>query len=573
VNPYRRKVQARVAVAPRRTGGVQGALVAAFIAALAVTASAVPALAGPAAPGSTSVVVTSAAGLAATADAVKAAGGEVVAELPLIGGVEARLPARSALPAGFRVTPDRPFSVASDSQNVAGPVSTVRATVGLPSQGNEGSGVTVALVDTGVADVPDLAGRVVEHIDVTGTGGGDGNGHGTFLAGLIAGNGRASNGAYLGVAPGAQLLDVKVAAQDGSTSLVWVLRGLQAVADRSAAYDVRVLNLSLSSNSPMPYQADPLNQALETLWRKGITVVTSAGNDGPDAGSIASPGNDPLLLTIGGVDEAGTSDRGDDVVAPWSARGPTAQGVSKPDLVAPGTRVIGLRSPGSAVDTTYPQARVGDHYVRGSGTSMATAVTSAAVADILAVRPQLQPNDLKALLVATAYESAGLSERMAAGSRGLDVAAALAVAPSVVPGARGDRDDALPGDPARWQALADALDAGDRAAAARAWKALDPASRSWASRSWATLDPASRSWASRSWASRSWAGADGTAEEWLSRSWASRSWASRSWASRSWAGDDWASRSWASRSWAGDDWASRSWASRSWASRSWAAAW
>jgi len=534
VNACTRGVEARVAAAPRRAWGVR-AVAAAFIGALAVTAPAAPVVARPAAPAATSVVVTSAGGLTATADAVKAAGGEVVAELPLIGGIEARLPAHSDLPAGFQVTPDRSFSVTSESESATGPASTVRATVGLPSQGDEGSGVTVALVDTGVVDVPDLAGRVVEHIDVTGTGSGDAYGHGTFLAGLIAGNGRGSNGAYLGVAPGAQLLDVKVAARDGSTSLVWVLRGLQAVADRGPAYGVRVVNLSLASDSPVPYQADPLSQALESLWRKGITIVTPAGNDGPDAGTIASPGDDPLLLTIGAADEAGTSDRGDDVVAPWSARGPTAQGVDKPDLVAPGTRVIGLRTPGSAIDTTYPQARVGEHYLRGSGTSMATAVTSAAAADILAVRPELQPNDIKALLAATAYQTAGLSERSAAGSGGLDIAAALAAAPSVVPGSRGEHDRARPGDPARWQALATALDAGDGAAAARAWRALDPESRSWASRSWA-----SRSWASRSWASRSWA----------SRSWATLDPASRSWASRSWAGGEWASRSWASRSWA-----------------------
>ena len=129
-----------------------------------------------------------------------------------------------------------------------------------------------------MTDIPDLTGRLT-HLDVSGAGIGDGYGHGTFVAGLIAGDGSSSDGAYAGVAPGASIFDVRVAGDDGSSSLSLVLKGLQAVA---ANPDVDVLNLSLSSGSPLPYQIDPLTVALEALWRKGITVVVPAGNDGAD---------------------------------------------------------------------------------------------------------------------------------------------------------------------------------------------------------------------------------------------------------------------------------------------------
>jgi len=543
-------------------------LVALAAASLLAGAPAHSVLASTEKPGTSPFVVTGGS-VAAVADAVRAAGGIVVDELALVDGVAARLPVGAVLPTDFQVTPDRAVSFDSHGVDGVSPAFTLRATVGLPTDGNEGAGVTVALVDTGVADVPDLTGRVVEHIDVTGTGDGDGYGHGTFLAGLIVGKGEP-DGSYRGVAPGARVLDVKVAGPDGTTSMVSVLRGLGAVAERGPRHGVKVVNLSLSSGSALPYQVDPLNQALRALWKRGFTVVVSSGNDGPSTGSVSTPGNDPVLVTVGGLDEGLTSDRAGDTVAEWSGRGPTSQGINKPELVAPGAHVVGLRSPGSVIDRSYPSARVSDRYVRGSGTSMSAAVASAAVADLLAVNPRLRPDDVKALLMGTAYQAPGLGDREAAGAGGLDVGAALAAAGSARPGQGGASADERPGDPVTWQALANAFAADDRAAALQAWKALEPQARSWAARSWATLDPqarswaarswAARSWAARSWAARSWAGADGTAEEWLARSWAARSWAARSWAARSWA-----ARSWAARSWAGDDWAARSWAARSWA--------
>jgi serine protease AprX len=486
---------------------------------------------------------------AAAARAVQLAGGTVTATLPLISGVAARIPAGAQLPAGFTVTPDRPLSFAGTEEPPAAVTSTVRATLGLRPDGGEGRGVTVAVVDTGISDVADLRGSVVGHIDVTGTGGGDGYGHGTFLAGLIAGSGASSGGAYVGVAPAAKILDVKVARADGGTDLISVLSGLQSVADRRHTHGVDVLNLSLSSGSPVPYQVDPLNQALRALWRADITVVVAAGNDGPDPGSVSAPGNDPTLITTGGLNEHGTAAHGDDTVADWSAHGPTNQGVAKPDVVAPGASLVGLRSPGSIADTEHPDARIGDDYFRGSGTSMSAAVVSGAAAALIDRRAGLRPDGVKALLADTAYRADGLGDRLAAGVGGIDLGAALKQAERSGLG-NGHTSQAAPDSSGKWQKLAAALEENDPAKAQRAWDALSPEARSWAARSWASLDATTKDWVARSWAARSWAGTGATDEEWAARSWAARSWADADWAARSWAGDNWEARSWAARSWA-----------------------
>ncbi|WP_162248087.1 S8 family serine peptidase [Angustibacter sp. Root456] len=493
--------------------------------------------------------------------------------LPIVSGVVAEVPRAFVAPAGLLVTADRPARFTSASGGDDGPTSTVRQTLGLDTTGQEGAGVTVALVDTGVADVPDLAGRL-EHVDLTGTGVGDGYGHGTFLAGLLAGSGAASGGRYQGVAPAARVLDVKVAAADGTTSLSLVLRGLQEVAKRSRTEPIKVVNLSLASGSPLPYQVDPLDQALRVLWHQGITVVVAAGNDGPQPGTIDAPGNDPTLITVGGVDENGTAAHADDSIASWSGRGPTSQGLAKPDLAAPGAHLVGLRSEGSVIDAAHPQSRVGDRYFRGSGTSMAAAVASGAVANLLSRRTNLTPAQVKGLLISTAYQAAALTAERGAGAGGLDLAGALAERGlGSAAGSQRPSTSPAPGDPKLWAAVSAAFARGDRDAAAAAWDDLSPAARSWAARSWANLDPVARSWAARSWAARSWAGADAQSSEWAARSWAARSWAGEDWTARSWAARSWAGDDWAARSWAGDDWAARSWAADDWAARSWAATW
>jgi serine protease AprX len=564
---------------------------AAVTAALAAAGSGVllfagsPAVAAASAAGpSRSVVVTGAAPAELTAR-ITAAGGKVTGHFDLISGVSAVLPAGASLP-GLVVADDRPMHVsslpagtvalaASKSKHVSGPADTLRATLGLPASGSEGAGVTVAVVDTGVAYSDDLNGRVI-HVDASGAPGTaakprplhDGYGHGTFMAGLIAGNGKDSDGAYVGVAPKARILDVRVADPKGSTSLTQVLRGLDVVASRGKTLGVKVLNLSISSGSPLPYQVDPLTMALDALWHSGVTVVVPAGNDGGKARTISSPGVDPTLITAGALDEGGTAARKDDTVAPYSGRGPAPQGVAKPDIVAPGSHLVSLRAPRSVVDRQNPTSRIDGKYFRGSGTSMATAVTSGAVADILAVRPDLSPDGVKALLTGTAYRASGLHNRTAAGAGGLDLEAALAAAPTVPD--PGTTDVAPPGPAWLWDAFSRAVLNDNKQLALTLWRQMPEEARSWIARSWISLSPTARSWIDQHWDARSWISLGaGNARDWEARYWAARSWIARSWIARSWIARSWIDEDWTARSWIGDDWEARSWIARSWIARSW----
>jgi len=514
--------------------------------------------------------------------ALTATGGHVTAQFPLADAVAVELRRGAQAPAGVALVPDMALHVTGTDTAVASPAETVRQTIAVPD-GVNGSGVTVALLDTGVYDASDLAGRVT-HVNVSGTDAGDGYGHGTFLAGLIAGNGAASGGAYTGIAPAAKVLDIKVAAADGSTSLSRVLAGLQQVATWHAAdRSVQVLNLSLSSGTSLPPQLDPLAHALDALWKSGVTVVVAAGNAGPSDGSVTSPGDDPTVLTVGALDENSTSGHSDDMVAAFSSRGPTLEGDAKPDLVAPGSHLISLRDPGSLIDSQNPSARVGDGYFRGSGTSMSAAVVSGAVADLMSARPTLRPDDVKNLLTGSAYGVPGLSDPNAVGSGGLDLGAAL-VAP-VQPGhGRGDSRAnhskptfaaSNPGGPSeadstRWASFAAAWQQGDFASAARAWASLSPATQKWAARAWAmTLwsdaalsnDPQLQA---RAWAARAWA-TDG----WLARAWAARAWASADWAARAWSARAWSAADWSARAWSVSTWASNSWSANAWLSDAW----
>ncbi|MDP9183571.1 MAG: S8 family serine peptidase [Actinomycetota bacterium] len=523
----------------------------------AAAVSSLPGTASAARSGSSmqTVVVTGAGDLSA---AVRAAGGKVLDHLPLIGGLVAQLPQGASLPSA-QVAPNRPVGV-SGSGDSSGPASTVRATLGLGPAAHEGSGVTVAVVDTGVADVPDLAGRV-SHVDVTGDGTGDGYGHGTFVAGLVAGDGSGSEGAYAGVAPAAKVLDVRVAHSDGTSDLVMVLKGLQVVANHP---EVDVVNLSLSSGSPLPYQMDPLTIALESLWARGTTVVVPAGNDGAEGrGTVSSPGVDPVLLTVGGLDEQGTANRRDDEIASWSSQGPAPQGVQKPDLAAPGTHVVSTGAVGSQVWNANPDSRVGSGYLKGSGTSFSTAVTAGAVAALVAQRPGLSPDQVKSLLTGSAYKVH--AAQWLAGSGGLDLDAALSAR---TPKSQ-ENAEAFPGDPAVWQQLVDALLNADEDAAARQWALLSPEARQWAARQWAASSWAARQWAARQWAASSWADISWAARQWAARQWAASSWAARQWSARQWSDDEWAARQWSARQWSEDEWAARQWSARQWSEMDW----
>ena len=282
--------------------------------------------------------------------------------------------------------------------------------------GVSGRGIGVAVLDSGIAPHPDLASRIVASVDFTsGTGAAtlvppaDPGGHGTHVAGLVAGDGTASGGAYTGIAPGANLVDVRVISSTGSTTVSTLIAGMEWVLAHRAAYNIRVVNLSAGAPVTVSYNEDPLAAAVEILVFAGITVVVSAGNAGPGTSTITTPGFDPYVITVGAIDDSGTATLADDAIASWSSQGPTAiDGLAKPDLVAPGRKVVSLRSPASTLDLQLPDRVVAGldplapAYFRLSGTSMAAPVVAGVVALILERTPTLSPAQVKQRLMGTA---------------------------------------------------------------------------------------------------------------------------------------------------------------------------
>jgi serine protease AprX len=252
-------------------------------------------------------------------------------------------------------------------------------------------------------------------------------GHGTFLAGIITGNGSASGGSYAGVAPGAQIVSVKVGGADGSADVSKVLAAIQWVVSFADLYDIRVLNLSMGTDSTVSPHIDPLNLAVQRAWVQGITVVVSAGNFGRPAagashGTVTKPGDDPFVITVGAIDDEETTTHRDDRLPGFSSWGPTAHGNAKPDIVAPGARLVSLRAPGSTVDGL--PGIVDGTYRRGSGTSMSAAVVSGLAAQLLHAHPGWRPDDVKEALLATARPVAS-DNRHAVGAGLVDGPAAL----------------------------------------------------------------------------------------------------------------------------------------------------
>jgi serine protease AprX len=555
----------------------------------------------------------------AVADAVAAVGGRSLAALPIVGGLLARVPDDRAEelsdhPGVRAVTDaDRPLRVRAADPVPAPPGPDAEAPASAAVAAAAGRGVGVGVLDTGIAAVGDLAGRVVASADLSGEWSfTDSYGHGTFMAGLIAGSGQG--GGPAGVAPGADLVDLKVAGADGATTLGQVLAALQLADAARERWNLRILNISLGAPAGDPATA-PLTEAVERLWADGITVVAASGNEG---GGVEAPGLDPYVVTVGAVDAAGA-------VPAWSSRGPDFAGRAKPDLVAPGVGLVGLRAPGSAIDLANPSARVGDHYFRGSGTSMSTAVVAGAAALVAAAHPGWGPDRIKAVLTGTADplgqvngSGAGVLDLGAAAGTGTVPAANADLFPLRTVGRAGVPDAPEPLDGLDWRAGgADGLrwapagglpgptpGADDTDAwTAHPWLSGGWTAASWASKSWAAQQWLARAWAARRWAATglepagwaalqwSWGGlraaaldgpGSGGGVDWLARSWAARSWAerawdagdlaARSWAARSWAELAWEARSWAARSWAAVDWTARSWASRRWTAGAWAAA-
>ena len=294
----------------------------------------------------------------------------------------------------------------------------------------DGTGIGVAVIDSGINDRhADLGNgsrsRVVYHQDFTGTTTYLNNkriwdlyGHGTHVAGIIGGNGNKSNGRYAGIAPNVNFVDLRVLDANGAGSDSMVIAAIQRAIALKDTYNIRVINLSLGRGIFSSYTQDPLCQAVESAWQAGIVVVAAAGNYGRISvygsngyGTVAAPGNDPLVLTVGAMKSMGTYSRADDQIASYSSKGPTTYDhVVKPDVVAPGNLVVATNSPGSTLESEFPGNDVAGNssskdYFTLSGTSIATPAVAGGVALLLQQNPNLTPDQVKARLMKTTYES------------------------------------------------------------------------------------------------------------------------------------------------------------------------
>jgi serine protease AprX len=373
------------------------------------------AVATPAAQASTTeTVIVSSTGALNPVNAVINALGTVITQFHIINAVEATIPRAAvsllnALP-GISVTPDVSVNVQSATPESTGPhtpsdafLQQTGATT-LAADGDTGQGVTVAVLDTGIDNLPDFSGRLIGGVDLSGGGNAfqDGYGHGTFVAGLIAGDGASSNGQYSGEAPGANLVSIKVANANGDTDLATLIQGLQWAVDNEGTYNIKVLNISLGFKPSESTVLNPLDQAVEAAWNSGITVVCAAGNTGPSDGTILSPGDDPLAITVGALDDLAQPNVANDEMNDFSSVGPTSpDGWAKPDLVTSGRSVVSLAAPGSTVYNDNPSALIGSGNFVGSGTSFSSAIVSGAAALVLADNPNLTPDQVKARLLGT----------------------------------------------------------------------------------------------------------------------------------------------------------------------------
>jgi serine protease AprX len=429
-------------------------------------------------------------------------------------------------------------------------------------QGNVGQGVTVAVLDSGIEPHGDLAHTAMFGVDIVTatTALDDPGGHGTHVAGIVAGNGAQMNGKWKGAAPAARVVSVKVTNDTGSATYSSVIKGLQWVVANRNVLNIRVANLSIGATQIASYKDDPLAAAAELAWFSGVVVVTSAGNAGSNAGTISVPANDPYVIAVGAVDtQGGTTNFTSHQIPSWSSRGPTKyDNVQKPDLVAVGHRVVSARSPLSYIERILGHSRIVDtHYYRLSGTSMAAPVVAGAAALVIAANPALTPNQVKYVLTASARKIGSYSANTQ-GAGELDAAAAvkLATSSSAIPSAnRGVRPSnvfarsiyALAyGAPVSWR---------DPAYLGRNWSTWSWESGSWDSGSWDNLLWENIDWINASWSSASWDSLTG----WTSGSWESGSWDSGSWDSGSWDSGSWDSGSWDSGSWDSGGWDSGQW--------------
>ena len=605
----------------RRQRSAQLLLLVALAGAFGAVLTALAAEAGVLSSASTTVIVRGDghAALGTIATSIRNLGGRLDMPLRILDGGVAAVPSAQidALrrePWVAAITPDAALNLDSiggyDPTTDIGSLYNTEQIAGIQSawsQGDTGRGIGVALIDTGVTPVKGLngAGQVWNGPDLSFDSQTpaltqlDEFGHGTHMAGIIAGNDSYGEGTvyagnadqFTGVAPDSHIVNVKVGDESGVVDVSQVLAAIDWVVQHrnDPGVNIRVLNLSFGTDSVQPYVLDPLAFAAETAWHDGIVVVAAVGNGGHSTPSVNDPADDPYVLSVGAADTQSTLTTADDTVASFSASGNLTR---TPDLIAPGVHIASLRDPGSVIDQAYGSiATVGapPRFFRGSGTSQATAVVSGAAADLLSAHPGYTPDQVKYALTASATHLSGQPASLQ-GAGELNLARAITTAapplfatqvhvPSTglgtLEGSRGTLHVASSGVTLTGEQdiFGNAFNSTAMAAAesnGASWAGGTWNGASWGGASWAGTNWQGASWGGASWAGTSWSNATWTGATWNGASWGGASWGGASWGGASWGGASWGGASWAGASWGGLSWGAALWGGASWGGASWA---
>ncbi len=437
--------------------------------------------------------------------------------------------------------------------------------------GFTGAGVDIALIDTGVAPVkhvnaktglfngPDLSFES-QADDLRYT---DNNGHGTHLAGIMAGRhgeepvASDSPKRFLGIAPDSRVLNVKAGSANGAVDVSQVIAAIEWVVEHKQdnGLNIRVLNLAYGTDGVQSWETDPLAYAVQNAWDAGIVVVVAAGNDGND-GPLRNPATNPSVIAVGSSTNNATPTSADDHLSAFSSCGTTARPV---DVLAPGKSIVSLRAPGSYADVNYPEARIGKDFFVGSGTSQSAAVVSGAAALIIDQRPDISPDEVKSLLTSTAQPLSGpspscqgggvvnLGNALNAETPSNSQSHGLATGLGTLEGARGSAHVALNGH----------ILEGEQDIFGNSWIPCGSATTSLTSIAEELNDaqPDCKTAATSHWQEGGyWNGAQWTGVTWSGVTWSSVTWSGVTWSGVTWSGVTWSGVTWSGVTWSGDAW-------------------
>lgn len=437
--------------------------------------------------------------------------------------------------------------------------------------GYTGKGIDVAVIDSGVSPVQglDAPGKVLYGPDLSlesqapNLTNYDTYGHGTFMAGLIAGN---DGSTYKGIAPDARIISLKVATADGGADVTQVIAAIDWVVQHAhdPGLNIRVINLSYGTNSTQAYGSDPLAYAAEQAWKHGIVVVASAGNTGyqkkSGATGIADPAYDPYVIAAGASDSMGTASTADDQVATFSASA-LCKTCRIPDILAPGAHIQGLRDPNSYIDANHPEGFLSARYFRGSGTSEAAAMVSGAVALVLQRYPSLTPDGVKRYFQQNGLRVSGTEAAQGGGEMQLGVMFNTAPATTYVQkltaatgtgtieGSRGQ--DHLTRDGVTLTGEQDIFGHPVSTAAL------------------ATAEANGSTWSGGTWNGSTWSGSTWSGSTWSGSTWSGSSWSGSTWSGSTWSGSTWSGSTWSGSTWSGSSWSGSTWSGSTWSSDSW----